>query len=35
MNTEDLANLPWRKSAWSGDGNATCVEVVVVEGDRD
>ncbi|WP_354670885.1 DUF397 domain-containing protein [Actinomadura sp. DC4] len=26
-----LECLPWRKSSRSGDGNATCVEVVVVE----
>jgi hypothetical protein len=29
-----LARLPWRKSTRSGDGNATCVEVVAVEADR-
>lgn len=33
MIPEDLARLPWRKSSRSGSGNATCVEVVVVEGD--
>lgn len=26
-----FARLPWRKSSRSGDGNATCVEVVLVE----
>lgn len=30
-----LSRLPWRKSTRSGSGNATCVEAVVVETDRD
>jgi hypothetical protein len=30
-----LSRLPWRKSARSGSGNATCVEVVAIEFDRE
>lgn len=30
-----LSRLPWRKSTRSGDGNATCVEAVVIDVDRD
>lgn len=26
-----LSRAPWRKSTWSGDGNATCVEAVAIE----
>lgn len=29
-----LSRLPWRKSSRSGDGNATCVEVVAIESDH-
>jgi hypothetical protein len=29
-----LSRAPWRKSSRSGDGNATCVEAVVIEADR-
>jgi hypothetical protein len=29
-----VRSLPWRKSSWSGSGNATCVEVAPIVFER-